>query len=107
MAKAEYLHKRHDPVMEKKRLKSFEEGVAFGEEYNFLKMLKQNEMTWKDCTSGHGRISHTPTGLYIMMETSPTTRVQHKIYNLNKLRDKVEVHKYKLEQDEFPVNTLV
>ncbi len=107
MSKSEYLHKRIEPEKERKRLATFEQGRKYGDEYNFHKLLKENQMTWKEYPGGYGLLTHIPTRLMIRMEVSPLTRIQHKRYNLNKLKDKVSTYIYKLEQNNLPVNTLV
>lgn len=107
LSKREYFNKRIDPEKDKKRLASFEQGKSYGEEYNFLKLLRQNEMTWNEYPGGYGLITHVPTRLTIRMEVSPLTRIQHKCYCLDKLKDKVSTHLYKLEQNNIPVNILV
>lgn len=108
MARREYFHKRNEPEKDKKRLASFEQGRMYGDEYNFDKLLTQNKMTWKEYPNGYGLITHVPTRLTIRMEVSPLTRIQHKHYTLNKLKDKVTTHLYKLEQSQnTPFNTLI
>jgi hypothetical protein len=102
-----YSYEKTEPEKDRKRRAAFEQGKKFGEQYNFQKMLKENQMTWEEYQSGYGVIRHIPTGLSIKMAVSPNTRVQHKTYNLNKLKDNVSTHLYKLELNKSPVNTLI
>lgn len=107
MTKREYFHKRIDRDKDKKRLASFEQGKSYGDHYNFLKMLKENDMTWEEHQGGIGVITHKPTGLTIKMGISPHTRTQHKCYHLDKLKDKVSNYLYKMEMSNTPFNTLI
>lgn len=107
LSKRRYFYGNEEPEKEKKRLEHFKQGKQFGEEYNFLKVLKDNHMRWEEYPGQYGVITHLPTGLSIKMAVSRSTRIQHKIYNLNKLKDRVSTHLYKLELNKSPVNTLI
>ena len=83
------------------------QGKKYGDEYNFDKLLRQNQMTWNEYPGGYGLITHIPTRLTIRMEVTPRTSIQHKRYSLDKLKDKVSTYLYKVEQNNTPFNILI
>lgn len=58
------------------------------------KLLKNNDMKYSTLQNGEaGQIYHQPTGLSITFGIKPHSTISHKIYNLNKLITKIEMHK--------------
>jgi len=99
-----HLYKITELEKEKLILLTFERSRKGIDKFNFMKLLKENDMVWSELSPGYGQITHNSTGLSVYMEVIPSTTSRHKIYNLEKLKDKVATHLYKNNLGELPVN---